>query len=172
MWGNAGGDYVGVLAGLEGLGGNISADPLFCNPDAMPLSIRSDSPCAPYSPAHPDCGLTGASPVGCPEAGMPVADAAISGPRLDLFPNPLSGGGGVIRCVFPDIPDGRVATVAVCDVQGRIIRRLWSGAAPSGAIAFRWDGADQSGRPLPSGAYILVGASGGERTTRPVRIIR
>jgi hypothetical protein len=62
--GNAGGDWFGVLAGLEGTDGNFSADPQFCGVAGSRLyKLQSDSPCAPD---HSDCGLLiGARPVGC-----------------------------------------------------------------------------------------------------------
>ena len=65
IYGNAGGDWVGCIAGQYGVSGNISEDPLFCgelNPDE-PLSLRGDSPCAPGG--NSECGLIGAWGVGC-----------------------------------------------------------------------------------------------------------
>ncbi|MFH1891545.1 MAG: right-handed parallel beta-helix repeat-containing protein [Candidatus Zixiibacteriota bacterium] len=65
VYGNAGGDYVGCIAGQNGVGGNISSDPLYCltlNP-TDPYTIKSNSPCAP---ANNSCAaLMGAHGVGC-----------------------------------------------------------------------------------------------------------
>jgi len=65
IYGNAGGDWTGCLAGQYGINGNICEDPLFCldeHPDA-PYTLHENSPCAP---AHnPACGLIGAWNVGC-----------------------------------------------------------------------------------------------------------
>jgi len=63
VYGNAGGDYVGFIAGQLGVNGNISADPLFCGQAGLDLdlSIATDSPCAPGG----ECGLMGALPIGC-----------------------------------------------------------------------------------------------------------
>jgi len=63
LYGNAGGDWVGGIAGQLGQDGNISADPVFCDPAARDLHLRDDSPCAPD--AGGGCGLIGALPVGC-----------------------------------------------------------------------------------------------------------
>ncbi len=65
LFGNAGGDWVGAIADQYGIDGNISADPLFCDPSIADLTLREDSPCAPFSPYNPECDLTGAWPVGC-----------------------------------------------------------------------------------------------------------
>jgi predicted outer membrane repeat protein len=63
VYGNAGGDYVGCIAGQNGIRGNISLDPLFCEPDYDDYTLRAESPCAPEY--NPDCGLIGAWPVDC-----------------------------------------------------------------------------------------------------------
>jgi hypothetical protein len=65
LHGNAGGDWVGSIAEQYGLNGNISADPLFCDPAQGDYRIEAGSPCAPFSPPNPDCALIGAWPVGC-----------------------------------------------------------------------------------------------------------
>lgn len=69
IFGNAGGDYVGVIADLLGVDGNICMDPLFCDPSAFDLSLQEDSPCAPFSPPNPECDLIGAMPVSCGSTG-------------------------------------------------------------------------------------------------------
>jgi predicted outer membrane repeat protein len=63
VYGNAGGDWVGCVAGQAGQNGNLSADPLFCDPMNYDYALRSDSPCRPEN--NPACGLVGAWPVGC-----------------------------------------------------------------------------------------------------------
>jgi predicted outer membrane repeat protein len=65
IYGNAGGDWVGYIALQYGVDGNISEDPLFCDPEHGDFQLRDDSPCAPYSPSNPECDLVGAWPVGC-----------------------------------------------------------------------------------------------------------
>lgn len=57
-----GGDWVGCVERFEGLDGNFTADPLFCDAAAGDLTLREDSPCLP--PAS-GCGLVGALGVGC-----------------------------------------------------------------------------------------------------------
>jgi len=62
-WGNVGGDYSGSVIDQATENGNISEDPLFCDPDLHDFTLRSDSPCAPE---NNDCEvLMGAWPVGC-----------------------------------------------------------------------------------------------------------
>ncbi len=63
LFGNAGGDWIGCWDGLDGLDGNLSSDPRFCDPGIGDFELRTDSPCAPDG--HPLCGVIGAFPVGC-----------------------------------------------------------------------------------------------------------
>lgn len=68
IFGNEGGDWIGCLDGLLATNGNISMDPLFCNPAGLDLSLQAASPCAPFSEPNLECDLIGAFPVGCGSA--------------------------------------------------------------------------------------------------------
>jgi hypothetical protein len=61
--GNAGGDWVDCVEGQNGVNGNISADPLFCDRAQDDLRLDERSPCAPDNSGG--CGLIGAHGVGC-----------------------------------------------------------------------------------------------------------
>jgi predicted outer membrane repeat protein len=61
VYGNAGGDWVGCIEDQAGTGGNISADPLFCDPESGDLYLQAGSPCVLLQ----GCGRVGAWPVGC-----------------------------------------------------------------------------------------------------------
>ena len=68
IYGNEGGDWVGVIADQLGQNGNFSACPSFCSYEIEPydLHLCSSSPCLPGN--HPDgvsCGLIGALGQGC-----------------------------------------------------------------------------------------------------------
>jgi pectin methylesterase-like acyl-CoA thioesterase len=63
VYGNTYGDWVGCIAGQDGIHGNFSADPLLCEPAALDFRLSSLSPCAPEN--NIVCGLIGSSPVGC-----------------------------------------------------------------------------------------------------------
>jgi hypothetical protein len=63
LFGNSNGDWVGNLADYNGINGNFSANPLFCNPPMGDYHIINLSPC---SPPNNSCGqLIGALGVGC-----------------------------------------------------------------------------------------------------------
>ncbi|MBD3256857.1 hypothetical protein GF377_00395 [candidate division GN15 bacterium] len=47
VFGNAEGDWVGIISDQAGMRNNFSADPLFCDTAALDLSVDHASPCAP-----------------------------------------------------------------------------------------------------------------------------
>lgn len=89
IFGNAGGDWVGKIADQYGVDGNIGMDPLFCDPENGDLHLDAASPCAPFSPANPECDLAGAWPVGC--GWTPVTPATWGGIKA------LYGGGSLLK---------------------------------------------------------------------------
>jgi hypothetical protein len=151
LYGNDGGDWVGCIAGLYGVEGNISAGPFFCDPGNGDFGLADFSPCAPdQSPG--ECGLIGAYGVAC---ASPVAvadpDPALIGPsRIWNYPNPFNPSTTI---VYELSNPGRV-TLKIYDVSGRAVRNLIDESpTDSGQHRVRWDGTDGSGRRVESGVY-------------------
>jgi len=69
IFGNSGGDWVGVCSGWTEINGNYSANPCFCDLDAGDLELAADPYCLPGN--HPwGCDdLVGALPAGCAAVG-------------------------------------------------------------------------------------------------------
>lgn len=67
LFGNAGGDWEATcVAPQEGVDGNFSADPLFCDAEGRDFTLDGGSPCLPgQHPEGADCGLIGALDRGC-----------------------------------------------------------------------------------------------------------
>jgi len=63
IYGNAGGDWVGCLAGMDGADNNLHADPLFCDAPGGDFTLDIPSPCTAAN--APACGLVGAWDIGC-----------------------------------------------------------------------------------------------------------
>jgi predicted outer membrane repeat protein len=63
-YGNSGGDWSGCIAGQQGVGGNISADPMFCGAGSVEeaYALYEASPCAV---GNNPCGHMGKWGVGC-----------------------------------------------------------------------------------------------------------
>jgi len=75
VFGNAGGDWVGCIAGQAGAGGNLEADPLFCNVGLGDLRLAGSSPCTAANSGG--CGLIGALGEGCVNAVEPSSWGAV-----------------------------------------------------------------------------------------------
>jgi hypothetical protein len=61
VYGNAGGDWYGCISGQNGIDGNFSECPAFCDAEDGEFGLCNESPCLPAN--HPDgyeCGLVGA----------------------------------------------------------------------------------------------------------------
>lgn len=58
VYGNEGGDWVYSIAGMSGVAGNVSVDPLFCDPMAEPMNLAPSAGSPMNDPSG--CGLYGA----------------------------------------------------------------------------------------------------------------
>ena len=66
VFGNTGGDWVQCIGGQDGLNGNFSADPLFCDAESDDYRLDGRSPC---TAANSGSGsFVGALDIGCPSA--------------------------------------------------------------------------------------------------------
>jgi len=60
----------------------------------------------------------------------------------------------------------------VIDITGRSVRHLASGMYSAGVHEFTWDGRDDDGRAVRTGAYFVAGRVGTERTSQRLFILR
>ncbi len=173
LFGNAGGDWVGAIAGQYGVEGNIAEDPAYCDAAAGDFTLEETSPCAPFSPPNPACGQIGAWPVGC--SGTSVVAEPTPAPA-EIFlgacrPNPLTAG----TRIDYGIPAGRAQrTVAlkIYDAAGHRVRTLVDGPRPQGYHSARWRGEDDRGRPVAGGIYFYRLSVDDARMTRRLVLIR
>ena len=168
IYGNADGDWVDCIADQLGADGNIAADPLFCDPAAGDFTLRDDSPCAAENSSG--CGLIGAWPIAC--ASPTHADGAPATVRpvlLQNHPNPFNPS----TVVGYRLPIPAVVTLQIFDLHGRAVRILEKDVARSeGLHRVRWDGRDDRGQLLSSGAYFYRLSAGGRTQTRTMLLVR
>lgn len=67
------------------------------------------------------------------------------------WPNPARGAASLAV----ELPDERELSVQIFDVAGHRVRELASGRFGAGRQAFRWDGRDDSGRPVAAGLFFV-----------------
>ncbi|MCK4413504.1 MAG: hypothetical protein KAY32_08175 [Candidatus Eisenbacteria sp.] len=173
IYGNAEGDWTGVIAEQLGRDGNFSMDPYFCDAEGGDLGLWNYTPCDQQG-----CGLIGAWPVAC-WAPQELADGQSGRPgeavmRLQIVSSTPTSLPGTVRIAYA-IPEGGAntrATLKVYDAGGRLVRRLLDEVRPAGAQTLTWDGRDEEGRALGSGIFFLRLETAGERLTRPVVVVR
>jgi len=174
IYGNAGGDWVGSIAGQLGVNGNISEHPLFCGAiyPEQPYSLSNASPCAPEH--NPGCGLIGAWGVGCGAYSGVAARAGWPdrpGRLLLAGPNPAPGAVR-LRFVVP-ADDGPAHTrLTIHDVTGRRVRGLVDGMCCPGDHSTKWDGRDAMGVDVCNGRYFAWLAVAGQEMAVPLVVVR
>ncbi len=164
VWGNAGGDAV---CGTDG-GGNFSADPLFCGTAGSEYNLGAGSPCAAGArPGAPCSGLlvgAGASGCGASPAPVPAGVALAAGNTPNPF-NPLT-------TIWFELREAGPVTVSIHDLRGaHVLTRTWD-RAQAGRTEFVWQGADESGRAMPSGVYLYRVETDGTFVSRRMSLIR
>ncbi|MCK4306133.1 MAG: hypothetical protein KAY24_17975 [Candidatus Eisenbacteria sp.] len=172
LFGNAGGDWVGVIAGQYGQDGNIAEDPLFCGEShpTDPYTLWNDSPCLPE--ANPACGLIGARPEGCSPA---ASDGFSPVPETVFLARPTPNPARFNACISYGIPAGHSGCrvrLDVFDPAGRLVRGLVDELQPAGSYRVTWDGANQARSPVPAGVYLCRLSVGGKAVTSRILLVR
>ncbi len=95
--------------------------------------------------------------------------AAVSRPVLlaPPYPNPARG-----RVTFSlRVPGAGPVTLRIVDLAGRVLRHATLAPGPGDRL-WLWDGSDDSGRPAPSGRYMVFASGPGGGTTRGFTLLR
>ena len=167
IYGNGGGDWVGSLEGFLGVDGNVSVDPLFCDPAAGDYSLGENSPCLePSVCVPPSLTHIGAHGVGC-ESGDPQIPPGV----LHLsqnYPNPFSPATD-FTLVLP--ASGRVRLV-VYNLCGRVVATVLDEHRPSGELTSRWDGRNDNGQPVAAGVYFARLEQAGRSDVRKIVVVK
>jgi predicted outer membrane repeat protein len=167
IYGNADGDWVGPFAPLQGVNGNFSLDPLFCDAGNGDFTLAGDSPCLP--PNNSCSVLIGAHDQGCPPTtGLPESAESAAAVH-QATPNPF----GHTTALSYELPSAGIVGARVFDVSGKLIRTLVdSEYQPAGLRTIVWNGRDDRGRPVASGVYFFRVDIGGESIKRRAVLLR
>ncbi len=87
------------------------------------------------------------------------------------YPNPFNPS-TVINCRFADHSIGSKAEIRIYDVNGRLVRNLFSGTITDPELSVPWDGRCDSGAKTGSGIYFYTIRSGADVRTGKMLIIR
>ena len=104
-------------------------------------------------------------PAPCPPTSAVAGDAPPAIVRLEAVPNPFNP-----RTSFTfDLPRATHCRLTVYDLRGRAVRDLCDTVLPAGRQTLVWNGRDDGGRDLPSGAYVArINHAGGTGTCKAV----
>lgn len=168
IFGNTGGDWVGPIASLEGVDGNISQDPLFCSAEPnveMRWLLQNNSPCLTvYSPGV--CHI-GAWPIGCSSASEttpPLVITALGSP----FPNPFNP-----TAIIPfSIDRPQQVRLSIYDLTGNLVAVLLDQAVSQGEHRQAWNGLNRAGQPVSSGVYFVQFQGASTSFTRKLALLR
>lgn len=151
IFGNIGGDWVGAIAGQSDINGNLSVDPLFCDPDVDDYQLAGNSPCLAL---NNDCDqLIGALDLGCD-----IITDVEDGDNNSLpdtyqlsqnYPNPFNP---TTRISY-SLPKKSFVTITIYNILGRGIITLINKSVAAGHHDVIWDGKAENGREVSSGIY-------------------
>ncbi len=148
-FGNVAGNYGGTLSDQTGISGNISENPVFCDPISDDYTLDYSSPCLPENNS---CGvLMGAYGPGC-------GDPTESPEMIHVFslspntPNPFNP---TTQLKF-SVPTAGNVSLEIFDVTGRLAATVIDDPnLESGWHTVQWSARDNSGKRLSSGVYFL-----------------
>jgi hypothetical protein len=123
------------------LAGNLDSTPFLTGP--RKIWVRTRDAAGNWGPAAVLDVIVNGAPLTGGEAAPRVLE--LSAGRPNPFVSGTEMGFG--------LPKDASVNVSVFDVNGRLVKRLISGALPAGRHAARWDGSDESGRSAPAGIY-------------------
>ena len=164
---NADGNYGGVTD-PTGTNGNIDADPLFCDMVTGDYTLDVSSPAATAG-----CGFMGGQPAVCNNVGTGIGDET-PGTRVHRFalaqnsPNPFNP---TTQIRF-SLPKAGPVQLRIFDVRGRLVRTLVNRSYDAGSWTVTWNGRDDQGRSVASGAYLYELRAENRRQVRKMGLLK
>jgi len=149
VYGNDDGDYVGGILDQDGIDGNFSADPLFCNELIHYLRLSEGSPCTQTNGGS--CGLIGAVWEGChTTTDVEETDPTPTVTRLfACYPNPFNPS----TWIAFDLSVPCHVILRVYDAAGRLVHTMVDEDRRVGRFEVVWNGTDDRGGKVASGVY-------------------
>ncbi|HOX25777.1 MAG TPA: FlgD immunoglobulin-like domain containing protein [Candidatus Krumholzibacteria bacterium] len=84
------------------------------------------------------------------------------------YPNPFNP----VTTIRFGLPSPCPVVLRIYDVQGRLVRTLWTGDLPAGEQEVFWNGRDDKGRTVASGVYFCSLRAGRESRTTKMTMVR
>jgi predicted outer membrane repeat protein len=168
IYGNSGGDWVGCIGSQYGINGNFSTDPLFCDRNNEDYHVAALSDCLPGN--NPCAVLIGSLGLGC-EAPVGINCRDIHNPELLLmqnYPNPFNP----VTNISFTLPDRMLVTLAVFNLEGKLVRTLLDEELGKGIQQAIWDATNSDGNCVSSGIYFCRLKAGGTTHTKKMVLLK
>jgi hypothetical protein len=164
IYGNSGGDWTGCLAGLDGVNGNLSVDPLFADTTSADYHLRSGSPCLA---GNNTCGVTiGAGQQVSPQ---PTPTSVPTDYVLrQNYPNPFNAGTTITYALAGPVH----VELEIFNTLGQRVRTLIDGTLPAREHTAFWDGCDDNGNSVSTGVYLYRLTAGDWTLTRKMMLLK
>jgi FlgD Ig-like domain/Right handed beta helix region len=169
LYGNSDGDWVGEIAHLVFSQDNMSVDPQFCSQKQGDWNRFYVSNGSPIVENQGRCTAIGSKPAGCSRTSDWDSTPAVPGVgQVSAWPNPFNPR----TTIHFDIVQPQRVQVSVFNLQGALVRKLADRDFPSGAQSLQWNGDDQAGRQISSGAYFVVVQGQQDRQTIKMTMLK
>lgn len=146
--------------------GNISVDPLFCDPDSGDYNLAANSPCRGRGKNRENIGALG---VGCNFIpGPEYPDLPLSYELYQNFPNPFNQN----TTLWYALPENTHVTITIYNIRGQLINTVVDRPVDEGYNSIIWNGNDDSGRPISTGIYIYQIIAGDFIQTRKMVLLK
>ena len=165
VFGNQNAGWTG-MTDPTGTGGNIAADPLFCDAATNNFQLQGASPCRPGNSGS--CGQIGALLGACYVSPVPGEVPGVAFRVEQNFPNPFNPK-TTIRFVLPTAAH---ETVAIYDIAGHHVKTLVNDDLEAATHDVTWTGDDAHGRPVGAGVYFYEVNGGGNRAVGRMALVK
>ncbi len=165
--GNSGGDLIGLPADAGDSNDNLSVDPLFCSmEDGLSFNVDVESPVV----TDGECGVMGAWLAGCAgdrgvQQPAPELPRVLSIEGVQAAPNPFNP----TTHIRFQLESAQHIRAEVYGIDGRRVRMLADQVYTPGWTTLHWNGRDDAGRGVSSGAYVV--RLQGEAVTRVQKVL-
>ena len=112
------------------------------------------------------------APVGIDDAGEKDAPLPRDVVLRQNYPNPFNPQTRIVVDIPETDDDAAGVVLAVYSLRGRMVRKLFAGTLQPGRHSFMWDGKDDAGRVVPSGAYLYRLGVGDRSITRKMLLVK
>ena len=88
------------------------------------------------------------------------------------YPNPFMISRDASTRFQLNSPESMEIEISVFDLQGRLIKRIFTGSVSAGSPSFSWDGKDSAGRTVAAGMYFIRAHSRAGTTVQRLQVLR